>query len=69
MHIVFDKKKSYVEEELKWGEFFYIDDEFKPLSDEGSSDDEGSSGENEEDISEPETESEVDSPVKVEELS
>lgn len=69
MHIVFDKKKSYVEEELKWGEFFYIDDEFKPLSDEGSSDDEGSSGENEEDISEPETESEVDSPVKVRELS
>ena len=55
--------------ELKWREFFYIDDEFKPLSDEGSSDDEGSSGENEEDISEPETESEVDSPVKVWELS
>lgn len=42
-----------------------LDDEFKPHSDEGSSEDEVSSGVDEDKISEPETESEIDSPVKV----
>lgn len=40
------------------------DDEFKPHSDEGSSEDEVSSGVDEDKISELETESEIDSPVK-----
>lgn len=42
-----------------------LEDEFKPHSDEGSSEDEVSSGVDEDKISEPETESEIDSPVKV----
>lgn len=45
--------------------FISLDDEFKPHSDEGSSEDEVSSGVDEDKISEPETESEIDSPVKV----
>lgn len=51
--------------EINWISSSSLEDEFKPHSDEGSSEDEVSSGVDEDKISEPETESEIDSPVKV----